>query len=155
VYPYFRYQGLTSLTSGCGVRGLQASTPVPALFTVCGGFRGKGFRGVCLRLFTHQPLDRNRDHMPIPKGVCLQAVFVHGRGLFTGRVIKIGVIQFISTVDWKMASNMLTQPSNRKPSGREISGGIISQTPFFPLPLTFRHSAHFYQYDPRVIKKCI
>jgi hypothetical protein len=36
-----------------GFRGLQASTPVPALFTVCGGFRGKGFRGNGLRLFTH------------------------------------------------------------------------------------------------------
>ena len=52
VYSNFWFQGLTSLTSGSGVRALQASTPVPALFTVCGGFRGKGFRGDCLRLFT-------------------------------------------------------------------------------------------------------
>ena len=43
VYSYLRYQRLTSLTSGCSVRALQASTPVPALFTVCGKFRGKEF----------------------------------------------------------------------------------------------------------------
>jgi hypothetical protein len=42
VYSYFHFQGLTSPTSGCGVRALQASTPVPVLFTVCGVFRGKG-----------------------------------------------------------------------------------------------------------------
>ena len=54
VYSYFRFQGLTNPTSGCGVRALQALTPVPALFTVCGGFRGKGFRGDGLRLFTQE-----------------------------------------------------------------------------------------------------
>jgi hypothetical protein len=42
VYSYFRFQELTSPTSGCGVRALQVSTPVPVLFTICGVFRGKG-----------------------------------------------------------------------------------------------------------------
>ena len=68
--PHFRLrcQGLTSLNSGSGRQGLTSFNSgsvrqsrfrfvrglftVPALFTVCGGFRGKGFRGVCLRLFT-------------------------------------------------------------------------------------------------------
>ena len=41
-------------TSGCGLRGFASpySGCGRALFTGSGGFRGKGFRGVCLRLFT-------------------------------------------------------------------------------------------------------
>ena len=63
VYSYLRFQRLTSLTSGCDDRALQASTPAlalftltPALFTVCDGFGGKGVRGDCLHLFTNVPI---------------------------------------------------------------------------------------------------